>query len=54
MSVNEGDEVTAGQGRCDHLVAGKMQAQLRAAQAQVLKAKHALAEAKATDRPAQQ
>ena len=46
VSVDEGDEVTAGQVVAT-LSSPETEAQLRAAEAQVLKAKHALAEAEA-------
>ena len=46
LTVNEGDEVTAGQVVAT-ISSPETEAQLRAAQAQVLKAKHALAEADA-------
>jgi HlyD family secretion protein len=46
LTVNEGDEVTAGQ-VVGTISSPETQAQLRAAQAQVLKAKHAMAEAEA-------
>jgi HlyD family secretion protein len=47
LTVNEGDEVTAGQVVAT-ISSPETEAQLRSAQAQVLKAKQALAEAKAT------
>ena len=53
LTVNEGDEVTAGQVVAT-ISSPETEAQLRGAQAQVLKAKQALAEANATDRPAQE
>jgi len=46
LTVNEGDEVTAGQ-VVGTISSPETEAQLRAAQAQVLKAKHAMAEAEA-------
>ena len=53
VTVNEGDEVTAGQVVAT-ISSPETEAQLRGAQAQVLKAKQALAEADRAHRPAQE